>query len=59
VTSDAAGSDQTMVAPQAVPAKKTKHRTANGQDNNPGLGSALRHLFSARAGTSYYPNRGL
>jgi len=63
VADDAAGSsDQTMVAPQAIPAKKTKHHTvngANGKDNSLGFGLALRHLFSARAGTSYYPNRGL
>jgi hypothetical protein len=58
ITNDATGSDQT--AP-AVALKKSKHHTtANGAfGNGPNLGSALRHLFSARAGTSYYPNRGL
>jgi ribonuclease E len=56
-TSDATGSDQTTPLPQ----KKNKHRTttAYGRDNGPNLGLALRHLFSARASTSYYPNRGL
>ncbi len=59
VTNDSIVGDQT-VGPQLVPQKKTKHHTATANDvNPPGLGTALRHLFSARAGTSYYPNRGL
>jgi outer membrane biosynthesis protein TonB len=56
---DAVVGDQTVTAPQPAP-KKTKHHTSNAFGfNGPNLGPALRHLFSARAGTSYYPNRGL
>jgi hypothetical protein len=53
VANDTALGDQTVVGPQQP--KKTKHHTANAF-GGPGLGTALRHLFSARAGTSYYPH---
>jgi hypothetical protein len=60
VASDATGGDQAIVGPQqpAAQQKKPKHHrgTANNRDF---IGNALRHLFSARAGGSYYPNRGL
>jgi hypothetical protein len=51
--------DPTVPQP-AVPQKKAKHHTTNAYGfNGPSLAPVLRHLFSARAGTSYYPNRGL
>lgn len=53
VANDTALGDQTIVGPQQP--KKTKHHTANAF-GGPGIGTALRHLFSARAGTSYYPH---
>jgi hypothetical protein len=60
VASDATGGDQAIVGPQqpAAQQKKAKHHrgTANNHDF---IGNALRHLFSARAGASYYSNRGL
>jgi hypothetical protein len=65
-TSDAARSDLpdgAALAPETPPAKKSsKHSGAASAKNlpsqpNPGLGSALRRLFSAHAGTSYYPAR--
>jgi hypothetical protein len=52
-------------APVVEPGKKpTKNRSGPAVANSantknkpdPGLGSVLRHLFSARAGASYYPN---
>ena len=57
-TSDANGGDQAIVGPQQpAQQKKPKHHTA-GANNRDFIGNALRHLFSARAG-SFYPNRGL
>jgi hypothetical protein len=53
VANDTTLGDQTIVGPQQP--KKTKHHTANAF-GAPGIGTALRHLFSARAGTSYYPH---
>jgi hypothetical protein len=55
--------DQTMVTPDGVPPqKKTKHAGPNAASGNDwptrGLGTALRRLFRAPAGTSYYPSRG-
>ena len=48
--------DGTTVTPDmAPPPKKTAHHSTNNQPN-PGLGSVLRRMFSAHAGTSYYPN---
>ena len=57
-STDAAG-DQGYVGPQqTAQQKKTKHHNANySRDFPPVIGPALRHLFSARAGTTYYPNR--
>ena len=57
-SSDAAG-DQGIVGPQqTAQQKKTKHHNSSfSRDFPPVIGPALRHLFSARAGTSYYPNR--
>ncbi len=57
-STDAAG-DQSAVGPQqTAQQKKTRHHNSNyGRDFPPVIGPALRHLFSARAGTSYYPNR--
>jgi type IV secretory pathway VirB10-like protein len=57
-SSDAAG-DQGVVGPQqTAQQKKTKHHNSSfSRDFPPVIGPALRHLFSARAGTSYYPNR--
>jgi hypothetical protein len=53
-STDAAG-DQSIVGPQQ---KKAKHHNSSfSRDFPPVIGPALRHLFSARAGTSYYPNR--
>jgi len=57
LTCDIAGVDPTTGAPLTVPPKKAKHHTTGLFGRN--LGSTLRHLFSARAATSYYPNRGL
>jgi hypothetical protein len=58
-TSDANGGDQAIVGPQQpAQQKKPKHHTASA-NNRDFIGNALRHLFSARAGPSYYPNRGL
>jgi hypothetical protein len=55
VTNDVTLDDQTVVGPQQP--KKAKHHTSNVYGaNGPGIGTALRHLFSARAGTSYYPH---
>jgi hypothetical protein len=55
VTNDVTLDDQTFVGPQQP--KKTKHHTANVYGaNGPDIGRTLRHLFSARAGTSYYPH---
>ncbi len=55
--------DGTLIPPETVPPeKKTKHHVAvpYAWDNRPAnLGTALRRLFSAHSGTSYYPNRGL
>jgi hypothetical protein len=46
--------DGTTVTPDvAPPPKKTIHHSTN---QTPGLGTVLRHMFSAHAGTSYYPN---
>jgi hypothetical protein len=63
-TSDAARSDLpdgTTLAPGMVapPKKWSKHPGAANAKNQrtPGLGSALRRIFSAHAGTSYYPAR--
>jgi hypothetical protein len=48
--------DGTTVTPDmAPPPKKTTHHSTNNQPT-PGLGTALRRMFSAHAGTSYYPN---
>jgi hypothetical protein len=60
--SDAAPADlpdgTTLTPDMTLPKKTTKH-TATSNGNNPsGLGTALRRLFSAHAGTSYYPGRG-
>jgi hypothetical protein len=70
--SPAQATDETVAAPDAVPGQKkatNKHgatgpygQQTNGANTKPtthGLGPVLRHLFSARAGTSYYPGRGL
>jgi hypothetical protein len=55
VTNDVTLDDQTVVGPQQP--KKAKHHTSSVYGaNGPGIGTALRHLFSARAGTSYYPH---
>ena len=51
--------DATAVAPgQGPPQKKTKH-SASKNKPAPGFGSVIRRLFTAHAGSSYYPNRGL
>jgi general secretion pathway protein B len=51
--------DATAVAPeQGPPQKKTKH-SASKNKPAPGFGSVIRRLFTAHAGPSYYPNRGL
>ena len=65
--SDAARSDLpdgTTLAPEMVPLpkKSSKHSgLANAKNqptqSSPGLGSALRRMFRAHAGTSYYPAR--
>ena len=57
-STDAAG-DQGIVGPQqTAQQKKAKHHNSSfSRDFPPVIGPALRHLFSARAGTSYYPNR--
>jgi hypothetical protein len=58
-TSDATAGDQSIVGPQQpAQQKKPRHHTAT-WNNRDFIGTALRHLFSARAGSSYYPNRGL
>jgi len=52
--------DATAVAPeQGPPQKKTKHPVASKNKPAPGFGSVIRRLFTAHAGPSYYPNRGL
>jgi hypothetical protein len=55
--------DETVAPTAMAPLKKTSkhHSTAPAAADaknppRPGLGSVLRRLFSARAGTSYYPN---
>jgi hypothetical protein len=54
---DAAG-DQAIVGPQqTAQQKKSRHHGSNFTRDLPVIGPALRHLFSARAGNSYYPNR--
>jgi len=57
-STDAAG-DQSIVGPQqTAQQKKAKHHNSSfSRDFPPVIGPALRHLFSARASTSYYPNR--
>jgi hypothetical protein len=51
--------DQGVVGPQqTAQQKKAKHHYSGyARDFPPVISPALRHLFSARAGTSYYPNR--
>jgi hypothetical protein len=55
--------DGTTVTPGMMPPPKktTHHSTASDNTGRPGpgLGTALRQLFSAHAGTSYYPGHGL
>lgn len=52
--------DAMAVAPEQVPPqKKTKHSVASKYKPAPGFGSAIRRLFTAHAGPSYYRNRGL
>jgi len=50
--------DGTTVTPEMSPPKKaaTQHHSASGE-SGPGLGTMLRRMFSAHAGTSYYPSR--
>jgi hypothetical protein len=57
-STDATG-DQGIVGPQqTAQQKKAKHRNSGfSREFPPVIGPALRHLFSARAGTMYYPNR--
>jgi hypothetical protein len=57
-SADATG-DQSIIGPQqTAQQKKAKHHNSSfSRDFPPVIGPALRHLFSARAGTSYYPNR--
>jgi len=59
VASSDAGGDQGIVGPQqTAQQKKARHHNSSfSRDFPPVIGPALRHLFSARAGTSYYPNR--
>jgi hypothetical protein len=47
--------DGTTLAP-VTPKKPVHHTAGNTNQPGPGLGSALRRMFSAHAGTSYYPN---
>jgi len=51
--------DAATVAPEQVPPQKKKHSAANKYKHAPVFGSAIQHLFTAHAGPSYYPNRGL
>ncbi len=57
-STDATG-DQGIVGPQqTAQQKKAKHHNSGfSREFPPVIGPALRHLFSARAGTTYYPNR--
>lgn len=57
-STDATG-DQGIVGPQqtAQQKKAKRHNSSFSRDFPPVIGPALRHLFSARAGTSNYPNR--
>jgi hypothetical protein len=62
-TTDAAPADLpdgiTLTPDTTLPKKTTKH-TSNGTNQSPpGLGTALRRIFSDHAGTSYFPSRGL
>jgi hypothetical protein len=50
------GTDQSVAAPDPLQQKKTKHTGQNGKKSGNGLGTVLRRLFTAHAGTSYYPN---
>jgi hypothetical protein len=53
--------DAALTPPEPSSPKKTsKHAgSANGKyQQGPGFGTVLRHLFTAHAGPSYYPNRG-
>jgi hypothetical protein len=59
-SADAATSDLpdgTTVSPD--PTKKPKGHATAPNKNQSGLGSVIRQMFSAHAGTSYYPNHGL
>jgi hypothetical protein len=47
----------TLELPAPAPKKTAMHHSAN--SSGAGLGTTLRQLFSAHAGTSYYPGRGL
>jgi hypothetical protein len=57
-STDATG-DQGIVGPQqtAQQKKAKRHNSSFSRDFPPVIGPALWHLFSARAGTSNYPNR--
>jgi hypothetical protein len=60
LTPPPAPDDSAMAPQEPLPPKKTsKHAGSPNSKNqpNPGLGSVLRHLFTAHAGSSYYPNR--
>jgi hypothetical protein len=50
--------DATAVTPEQAPPPKKKHYASKNKPD-PGFGSVIRHMFTAHAGPSYYPNRGL
>ena len=50
--------DATAVTPEQAPPPKKKHYASKNKPD-PGFGSVIRHIFTAHAGPSYYPNRGL
>jgi hypothetical protein len=58
VSTDAAP-DAATVTPAQVPPQKKKHSATSKNKSAPGFGSAIQRLFTAHAGPSYYPNRGL
>jgi hypothetical protein len=49
--------DGTTVTPEMLPAPKKTTTTHHSTTASPSLGTTLRQIFSAHAGTSYYPSR--